>query len=46
MENNIRTYGKVPSGVRLEWLEKYGHYPWIERHAKDKFFEVLRRERE
>ena len=25
-------------------LPKCGHYPWIERHAKGRFFEILRRE--
>jgi pimeloyl-ACP methyl ester carboxylesterase len=25
-------------------LEKCGHFPWIERYARDKFFEILRKE--
>lgn len=25
-------------------LEKCGHYPWLERHAKDKFYSILRDE--
>jgi len=29
---------------RLVMLEKCGHYPWMERHARDKFYEVLRKE--
>jgi pimeloyl-ACP methyl ester carboxylesterase len=27
--------------VRLEWLKNCGHYPWIERAAKDRFYEIL-----
>jgi pimeloyl-ACP methyl ester carboxylesterase len=29
---------------RFYLLEKCGHYPWIERYARDKFFKVLREE--
>ena len=29
---------------KLVLLEKCGHYPWMERYARDKFFEVLRKE--
>ena len=29
---------------RFHLLEKCGHYPWMERHARDKFFEILRKE--
>jgi pimeloyl-ACP methyl ester carboxylesterase len=25
-------------------LGKCGHYPWIERYAKDKFYEILKNE--
>jgi pimeloyl-ACP methyl ester carboxylesterase len=30
--------------IRLEWLEKCGHYPWLERFAKDRFFQILQNE--
>lgn len=30
--------------VRLEWLKQCGHYPWIERAARDRFFQILNRE--
>jgi pimeloyl-ACP methyl ester carboxylesterase len=33
----------IPS-VRLEWLQKCGHYPWIEAAARTRFFEILKRE--
>ena len=29
---------------RIVVLEKCGHYPWIERYARDRFFELLRQE--
>lgn len=29
---------------RFILLEKCGHYPWFEKHAKDKFYEILERE--
>lgn len=30
--------------IRLEWLEKCGHYPWIEKYARDRFFDIMVRE--
>jgi pimeloyl-ACP methyl ester carboxylesterase len=30
--------------VRFEILPQCGHYPWIERHARERFFEILTRE--
>jgi pimeloyl-ACP methyl ester carboxylesterase len=30
--------------VRFEMLPECGHYPWIERHAREQFFEILTRE--
>lgn len=30
--------------TRLEWLERCGHYPWIEKFAREEFFAILRRE--
>jgi pimeloyl-ACP methyl ester carboxylesterase len=30
--------------VRFELLPLCGHYPWIERHARERFFEILMRE--
>ncbi|MBD3219029.1 MAG: alpha/beta fold hydrolase [candidate division Zixibacteria bacterium] len=32
------------SEIGFHLLPKCGHYPWLERHAKDKFFEILRNE--
>jgi pimeloyl-ACP methyl ester carboxylesterase len=32
------------SGVRFYMLPRCGHYPWIERNARDTFFEILRNE--
>ncbi len=29
---------------KLVLLEKCGHYPWMERYARDKFYEILREE--
>jgi pimeloyl-ACP methyl ester carboxylesterase len=29
---------------RFVLLEKCGHYPWLEKYARDKFFEILREE--
>ena len=35
---------KVLENFRFILLEKCGHYPWIEKHAKDEFFEILKAE--
>jgi pimeloyl-ACP methyl ester carboxylesterase len=35
---------RVIKDFRFILLEKCGHYPWMERHARDEFFKVLRRE--
>jgi pimeloyl-ACP methyl ester carboxylesterase len=35
---------KVLKNFRFILLEKCGHFPWIERQAKDEFFKVLRAE--
>jgi len=32
------------SDVRFYMLDRCGHYPWIERHARARFFEILRSE--
>jgi pimeloyl-ACP methyl ester carboxylesterase len=32
------------SDVRFEILPRCGHYPWNERHARDRFFNILRTE--
>ena len=32
------------SDIRFHLLAKCGHYPWLERHARDKFYEILRNE--
>lgn len=34
----------VIKDFRFHLLEKCGHYPWMERHARDNFFEILRKE--
>ena len=33
----------LPQSI-FHFLPKCGHYPWIERHARDKFYEILRAE--
>jgi pimeloyl-ACP methyl ester carboxylesterase len=30
--------------VQFHVMPKCGHYPWIERHARDRFYELLRAE--
>lgn len=35
---------RVLKDFKFILLEKCGHEPWIERYAKDKFYEVLRKE--
>lgn len=35
---------KVLKNFRFILLEKCGHYPWIEKHAKDEFFKILKAE--
>jgi pimeloyl-ACP methyl ester carboxylesterase len=35
---------RVLSDFRFVTLEKCGHLPWIERHAKEPFYDLLRRE--
>ena len=35
---------KVINNFKFILLEKCGHHPWFEKHAKDKFYEVLLRE--
>jgi pimeloyl-ACP methyl ester carboxylesterase len=35
---------QILDNFRFILLEKCGHYPWRERHAKDKFYEVLKKE--
>jgi len=30
--------------IKLHILKNCGHYPWVERHAKDRFYEILREE--
>lgn len=30
--------------IELKILDQCGHYPWIEKHAKDEFFKILRNE--
>ncbi len=37
---------QVVPGLRVHLLERCGHYPWLERHARDAFFELLRAELE
>jgi pimeloyl-ACP methyl ester carboxylesterase len=32
------------SDIRFEILPRCGHYPWIEKHARDRFFAILRKE--
>jgi pimeloyl-ACP methyl ester carboxylesterase len=32
---------KVINTFKFILLEKCGHHPWFEKHAKDKFYEVL-----
>lgn len=32
------------SDIRFEILPRCGHYPWIEKQAKDRFYEILRQE--
>ena len=34
----------IISDFRFHLLEKCGHYPWLERHARDEFYKVLREE--
>lgn len=34
----------IPSGFRFVLLERCGHLPWLERHARDAFFRTLRAE--
>jgi pimeloyl-ACP methyl ester carboxylesterase len=36
-------WGRLPD-FRFIRLERCGHYPWLERNARERFFEVLRRE--
>ena len=35
---------RVLNDFRFILLEKCGHEPWIERHARDRFYEVLKEE--
>lgn len=35
---------RVIKNFRFILLEKCGHYPWLEKHASEKFYEILRRE--
>jgi len=35
--------GCIPD-IKLHLLKNCGHYPWVERHAKDRFYEILREE--
>ncbi|MGA1848719.1 MAG: alpha/beta fold hydrolase [Thermoplasmatota archaeon] len=35
---------RVKDKVRFHLLDRCGHYPWYERHAKDEFFMLLERE--
>ena len=35
---------KILKNFRFILLEKCGHYPWIEKHAKDEFFKILKAE--
>jgi pimeloyl-ACP methyl ester carboxylesterase len=35
---------RVLEGFRFIPLEKCGHHPWIERHARDKFYDILENE--
>ena len=35
---------RVVKDFRFILIEKCGHYPWMERQAKDKFYEILKDE--
>ena len=35
---------RVVKDFRFILLEKCGHMPWYERYARDKFYEILRKE--
>lgn len=35
---------RVLKDFRFVLLERCGHYPWLERHARDEFYRVLKRE--
>lgn len=35
---------RVLKNFRFVLLEKCGHYPWMERYARDRFYEILRKE--
>ena len=39
-----KSLGRVHKDFKFILLEKCGHTPWIERHARDKFFDILRKE--
>lgn len=39
-------FSRVLKDFRFILLEKCGHEPWIERHARDKFYEILKKELE
>jgi pimeloyl-ACP methyl ester carboxylesterase len=36
------TLSRIIKHFKFVLLEKCGHYPWMERYAKDKFYEILR----
>lgn len=41
----VRTpLSKILDDFRFILLEKCGHKPWVERHAKDRFYEILKNE--
>lgn len=40
----IKNLSDVFRDFRFILLEECGHRPWLERHARDKFFEVLKAE--
>lgn len=38
------TLSPAMGGFKLHLLKKCGHYPWLERYARDDFFKILREE--
>jgi pimeloyl-ACP methyl ester carboxylesterase len=40
----LEPLSKVIKGFNYILLDKCGHYPWIEKYARDKFFRILREE--
>jgi pimeloyl-ACP methyl ester carboxylesterase len=42
--DSISRLAGVFRGFRFVLLEKCGHYPWLERHARDRFLDIIRAE--